>query len=138
MFLLALAGMIAGLLAASNFVIERLPDAKDLIEKLSPYQAMIGLVALILAALRLFSLFGGSDRISLLSYVIALSCVLSTIVVGFLLSFPMINKFIAEQDETGNAKEKAEMLRKKLAPYQVTAGLVSMGTAAYLLLVSIL
>lgn len=138
MFLLALAGIVSGLLAASNFVIERLPDAKDLIEKISPYQAMIGLVALILAALRLFSLFGGSSQVSILSYMMALGCVVATIVVGFLLSFPMINKFIAEQDETGNAKEKAEMLRKKLAPYQVTAGLVSMGTGVYLLLASIL
>ena len=137
MFLLALAGIVSGLLAASNFVIERLPDAKDLIEKLSPYQAMIGLVSLILALLQLFNLFGSNVNMVLLSRIVALGCVGATVVVGFLLSFPMINKFIAEQDETGNAKEKAEMMRKKLSPYQVTAGLVSMGTGAYLLVTSI-
>ena len=44
-----LAGLITiagGLLAASNLIIARKPNAKDLIDKLTPYQGWIGIVML--------------------------------------------------------------------------------------------
>lgn len=123
---------VAGALASANFVIERMPDAKSYIEKIMPYQAMIGFVALILSALLVFNTF--SLKEAMFTKLIYFGCALATIVVGFLLGFPMIQQWITTDEES---KKKAEEIRKKISPYQVLAGLVSMGAGAYLVLAGI-
>jgi hypothetical protein len=40
---------IAGALASANFVIEKLPNSKAYIEKMIPYQAIVGVIAMILS-----------------------------------------------------------------------------------------
>lgn len=124
-----LVAFIAGALAAANFVIERMPNAKDILVKIMPYQAIIGFVALVLSALLVFNTF--SLREAMFTKLIYFGCALSTVVVGFLLGFPMIQQWITTDEKS---KAKAEEIRKKISPYQVLAGLVSMGAGAYLVL----
>lgn len=117
---------IAGALAAANFVIEKLPNTKALIEKMIPYSALIGVVALILSVLKLFDVFSGHE--DMITKLIYLASVVSTAIVGFLLGFPMVQKFLANDVKS---VEKAEEIRKKLSPFQVLAGLFSIGTGLY-------
>jgi len=113
--------VIAGFLASSNFVIERLPNAKEWLIKILPYQAIIGLVAFIFSVLKFLELFNSKD--SFFTNFLVLICCCSTAIVGFLLGFPMVQQWITSDE---NSKQKAGQLRKKLLPYQVLAGLVSL------------
>jgi hypothetical protein len=54
--------------------------------------------------------------------------------VGFLLGFPMVQQFMANDE---NSKAKAEEIRKKLSAYQVIAGLIALGSGVYVLLYGI-
>ncbi len=113
--------VIAGFLASSNFVIERLPNAKEWLIKILPYQVIIGLVAFIFSVLKFLELFNSKD--SFFTNFLVLICCCSTAIVGFLLGFPMVQQWITSDE---NSKQKAGQLRKKLLPYQVLAGLVSL------------
>jgi hypothetical protein len=129
LFVFGLLAVIAGALAASNFVIEKLPNTKGYLEKIVPYQAVIGVVAMILSVLKLLDAF--SIRADFFTKLINFGCIASTVVVGFLLGFPMVQQFFADDEKS---KLKADEFRKKLSPYQVIAGLVAIGTGLYLIL----
>ncbi len=127
-----LLAIIAGALAAANIVIEKLPYTKEYIEKMIPYQAVIGAVALVLSVLKLLDAF--ALKMDNFSLIINLCCIASTAIVGFLLGFPMVQQFMANDE---NSKAKAEEIRKKLSAYQVIAGLVALGSGVYVLLYGI-
>jgi hypothetical protein len=129
LIIFGLLAVVAGALAASNIVIERLPNAKQYIEKMVPYQAIIGVIAMILSVLKVFDVFTAKE--GFFTNVIILGCVVATAIVGFLLGFPMVQQWIASDEKS---KEKAEDIRKKLLPYQVVAGLVGIGAGIYLVL----
>ena len=127
-----LLAIIAGALAAANFVIEKLPNTKEYIEKMIPYQAVIGAVALVLSVLKLLDAF--ALKMDNFSLIINLCCIASTAIVGFLLGFPMVQQFMANDE---NSKAKAEEIRKKLSAYQVIAGLIALASGVYVLLYGI-
>ena len=132
LIIFGLLAIIAGALAASNVVIEKLPNMKQYLEKMIPYQAVIGIVAMVLSVMRTFDVFSGKEV--LFTKLLILCCVAATSVVGFLLGFPMVQQWIANDEKS---KEKAEGVRKKLAPYQVICGLIAIGTGVYLVLAGI-
>lgn len=123
---------LAGALSASNVVIEKLPNAKELIAKIVPYQAIIGVAAFLFGVFKLFDISRMREAMS--TKAVFIGCVAACLVAGFLLGFPMIQKFIAEDEDT---KEKVEGIRKKLSPYQILAGLVALGTGTYLILMGL-
>lgn len=127
-----LLAIIAGALAAANIVIEKLPNTKEYIEKMIPYQAVIGAIALVLSVLKLLDAF--ALKMDNFSLIINLCCIASTAIVGFLLGFPMVQQFMANDE---NSKAKAEEIRKKLSAYQVIAGLIALGSGVYVLLYGI-
>ena len=124
---------IAGALASANFVIEKLPNSKAYIEKMIPYQAIVGVIAMILSVLKLLDAF--TMKADYFTLLIQFSCIASTAIVGFLLGFPMVQQFMANDE---SSKAKAENVRKKLSSYQVIAGLVALGTGAYLLIFAVI
>ncbi len=107
--------IIGGIIAASSLIVAKKPNAQELLDKLTPYQGWIGIVLLIwsiqgiLASIRFFSIIG-----------LATSAVM--FIVGFLLSYALISKYLLEKNET--AKEKGKQLRVKLVKYQVPAGVI--------------
>lgn len=127
-----LLAIIAGALASANIVIEKLPNTKEYIEKMMPYQAVIGAVALVLSVLKLLDAF--ALKMDNFSLIINLCCIASTAIVGFLLGFPMVQQFMANDE---NSKAKAEEIRKKLSAYQAIAGLIALGSGVYMLLYGI-
>ncbi len=107
--------ILGGIIAASSLIVAKKPNAQELIDKLTPYQGWIGVVLLIwsiigiLASIKTFSIIG-----------IATNAV--EFVVGFLLSYGLISKYLLEKNET--AKQKGQELRVKLIKYQVPAGVI--------------
>lgn len=126
-----LAGLITiagGLLAASNLVIARKPNAKDLIDKIAPYQGWIGLVMLF------WGIWGTFDCLRFLSvlgqrplfWTFWLASSLADLTVGFLLGFGLVTKYVLGKNPA--AERRGQLLRQKLAPWQGTFGLVAMAT----------
>ncbi len=129
LIIFGLLSIVAGALAASNVVIEKLPNSKEYINKILPYLAVFGVVAMVLSVLKLLDAF--TLTADLFTKLINFGCIASAAVVGFLLGFPMVQQFMANDEKS---KAKAEEFRKKLAPYQVVTGLICIGAGAYLLI----
>ncbi len=122
----AIATIIGGIIAASGFIISKRPDAKEWIDKITPYQGWlgIGLVAWGLYWLVGFVLpnFGAFTSVPLQLAVI-MTVLISGIGVGFLLGFGLITQYVLSKNETAAAKGAA--LRQKLMTIQAPLGLVA-------------
>jgi hypothetical protein len=131
--LLPIIAIVAGMLAAASVVIKKSPDAANLIEKIRPYEAGIGATALVVGILRLFSVTT-AFKVGFIWGPVFASCVASCILMGFLLGYPVIQNFLLDE-LSDEAKAKSGEMYERLTPYKVTAGLVAMGTGAYLMVI---
>jgi len=118
----------AGILAASSLIIAKKPDAKQLIEKIAPFQATLGIILLGWGLYNFFIVVGPGLMIKFLSAFPLLGITLwgmlvSSILLGIMFGMPMVAKMSA-----GGAA-KGEQMAKKMAPFQVIIGLVAIGSA---------
>lgn len=127
--------ILGGLLAASAFIIARKPNAKELIDKITPYQGWIGV------ALFLWGFYGVFHLITNLGWytadpvfmLLAVGATAVNLGVGFLLGFGLITKYALSKNEA--AMIRGQQMRKKLVAYQVPLGFCAIGLGtAYLLL----
>jgi len=128
----AIIAILGGILAASSLIISKKPNAKELIDKITPFQGWIGII------LTFWGVWGIIQSILNIGYIglawaIGLAVSVVTFIVGFLLGYGLISKYLLEKNET--AKEKGQQLRLKLVNYQVPAGiiLIILGVLAILL-----
>jgi hypothetical protein len=134
-YILPLLIIVGGILAISALIVAKKPEAKQLIDKLTPYQALIGIVML---AWGVISLIRGLKGISFAFKfvpgftVITLAMVASSILLGFMFGMPQIAKWAPGES---NAEVKALELSRKLAPYQVVLGLIGIGSALIFIVV---
>jgi len=108
----SIVAILAGVLASSSYIVNRKPEASDLIEKLVPYQGAIGLLVL-------FWSIRGILRFSFGP--IGLAMIAAQFIVGFLLSYGLLSKYVLSNNDT--AEERGLEVRSKLSQYQVPAGL---------------
>ena len=133
--ILLLAGSV---LAVSALIISKKPSAKEMIDKLVPYQGFIGVALLAWGLIDLIRGFTSTpslaDMISIwpLGGAIILIAVLSEIFLGFLFGMPLIAKW-APGDSP--AEQKALEMQRKVAGYQVILGIVGAAAAIGLLLI---
>jgi len=111
----AIIAILGGIIAASSLIVAKKPNAQELIDKIAPYQGWIGVVLLI------WSIQGLLASIAAFS-IIALATSAIMFIVGFLLAYGLLSKYLLEKNE--EAKEKGQQLRLKLVKYQVPAGVV--------------
>ena len=104
-------------------IIARKPNARELIDKLTPYAGWIGIVMFgwgvweMIGVLTNLSWLGSAP----LTWTFWLLCGLSDLSVGFLLGFGLITKYTMGGNKV--AIEKSQAIREKLAPYQGALGL---------------
>jgi len=120
--LISIAG---GILAAAALIIARKPDAKALIDKLTPYQGWIGLV---MFGWGIHEIIGVLTNMGLMTSMFTrwLFWALtggSDLVVGFLLGFGLLVKYALGKNATAMAR--GQQIRVKLAAYQGVFGIVS-------------
>jgi len=126
---------LGGVLAASGSIIKKKPNAAELIDKVAPYQGFIGLVILFWGISSLFTSLTSMSLLSVapVSWIIMLITAIATFIVGFLLSFSLLSKYLFSKNETALAK--GQSLRGKLINYQVPAGYLLIVMAILSLLV---
>ncbi|MCU0866537.1 MAG: hypothetical protein MUC36_22355 [Planctomycetes bacterium] len=123
--LFALLLITCGLLAASNLIIAKRPDAKALFDMVAPFAGILGLVLLGLGVLHLIK------YATLLGLIGLLTCVLA-ILLGFLQSFGLIGKLLG--GKSPEAIAKGEQLRAKLTTVQIPLGIAGVALGIYSLI----
>jgi hypothetical protein len=119
------------MIASSNLIIARKPNARELIDKLTPYAGWIGIV---MFGWGVWETIGVVTHLGFLAsapqqWVFWTLVALSDLLVGFLLGFGLITKYTMSGSKV--AQEKSAAIREKLAPYQGGLGIfaIVMGVA---------
>ena len=119
-----------GILAASALIIARKPNAKDLIDKLTPYQGWIGVVMFFWGSWAVIDCVThlGYLTIAPIYWIFWLAQGVADLLVGFLLGFGLITKYALGKNAVAQAR--GQQIRAKLAGYQGVFGLfaIAMGT----------
>jgi hypothetical protein len=124
-FIGALVLIAGGLLAASTIIVARRPDAQQVINRLVPFQAMIGVALLALGIINSIRLLtsGGLRGLSAVPFFSAslLSMLGCSILLGFLFGMPLISRLIPG---SSSAEQKAAEFAQKIAAFQIVLGLL--------------
>ncbi|MGB0869364.1 MAG: hypothetical protein ACPGSD_07180 [Flavobacteriales bacterium] len=116
----ALIAIVGGLIAASGFIVSKKPNAKELLDKLTPFQGWIGVVLTFWGLWGAIQLVLNIGNIGIV-WIIAFAVNVVEFIVGFLLGYGLISKYLLEKNE--QAKEKGQALRLKLTKYQIPSGM---------------
>ncbi len=117
--------IILGVLAAASVIIKKKPEAKALIDFLVPFQGWIGFVCFFWGA---WGVIGSVRTIAGLAsnpllWGMGLAAASLLIGLGLLLGFALISKYVLSKNDA--AMQKGEMLRAKLANYQIPLGFIA-------------
>jgi hypothetical protein len=126
--------LLGGILASSSLIIAKKPDAKGLIDKLTPYQAGLGVVLLVLGIWNFITYLGFLMHPFgwALAGITMWAMIASLILLGFLFGMPQIAKWIPGES---SAEQTALELAKKLVPYQTPLGVLAIVSALLALLI---
>jgi len=123
-----LALIVLGALSAASLIVAKKPNAAELLNKITPYQGWFGIFACLWG---LFGIIWALVGIGVLAWGIfgviwwltwLLGCVLLA-VLGFILGYGLITKYVFGKNE--EAKAKGDAILAKLAPLQGTLGIVA-------------
>ena len=124
--------LVLGVVCASNLIIARKPDAKELIGKVAPYQGWIGAISALWGAWWLINwiLNVGVMMTWPILGITWLANSLLLLGLGLLCGIGVLKTFV----KTPAATEKLDLTVSKLAPYQGILGLVGIGVAIWTIL----
>jgi hypothetical protein len=130
--------ILLSIIAVPSLTLAKKPNAKELLEKIEPYQGWIGIVfcfwgiwGVITALLNIEWLTTSPPW-----WITFLTGNTASAVLGFMLGFGLINKYFLSKNEV--AKAKAEELRIKIAPKQGKLGLVGIIVGSWMIIASFL
>jgi hypothetical protein len=120
---------VLGILGASNLIIAKKPDAKEMIAKLAPYQGWIGVISCFWGVWGLISSVLGLGMLTTwpILWITLLATAVVQALLGFLLGIGVMKTFIKDP----KANEKMDQTLSKLSPYQGTLGLVAIGIGVW-------
>ncbi len=123
--------LILGVLAVPNLVLSKQPDAKKVLDKITPYQGWIGLISGIYGIIRIPYLFSGLSLFKLglrgiLLYAILAVFVVTQTLLGFILGVGVLKTFVKDPTAQG----KLDQTLAKIIPYQATLGLLAIADGA--------
>lgn len=132
-YVLVLSLIVTGALAAYGLIVAKQPNAKQLLDKITPVQGIIGIVALIwgiwmvITALRTTALI---DTLPGYWFILLASGVVQ-VILGFLLGYGLIQQYALSKNPAAMAR--GEQAREKLVKFQVPVGLASIALGVLLL-----
>lgn len=130
--------ILLSIIAVPSLLLSKKPNAKELLEKIEPYQGWIGLVfcfwgvwGIISAVLNI-----GWLSVAPILWATYLAGNILSALLGFMLGIGLINKLFLSKNEA--AKAKAEELRSKIAPKQGKLGILGLAVGAWMIVASFL
>lgn len=128
--------ILLSIIAVPSLILSKKPNAKELLEKVEPYQGWIGLVFCILGVWGIVSAVLNLNWLA--SAPVWWSTLLAGSIVqaglGFMLGYGLANRlFLSKSPE---AQRKAEELRGKIAPKQGRLGILGLGLGVWVLVAS--
>jgi hypothetical protein len=125
-----------GILGASNLIIARKPDAKEMIAKLAPYQGWMGAVSALWGAWGIISAVLSIGWLAHwpIYWITFLADSVLQFSLGLLLGVGVLKTFI----KNPQANEKMNQTITKLAPFQGTLGLVAIGLGVWMVVAGFL
>jgi hypothetical protein len=123
--------IVCGILAAASFIVTKRPDAKKLIDQLTPVQGWVGTVV---CCLGLWSLVQMLLHVSImrhapLTYFIALATGCAMTLLGFTLGYGLINRYALSKNP--EAAERGVAVQQKLLTIQVPLGLAGIALGVF-------
>lgn len=130
--------ILLGLLAVPSLLLSKKPDAKELLDKVTPYQGWIGVAFAVLGLIGLVKCLLNLKLFYLLPVVWLtwLLVELVTVSLGFILGYGLINKYALSKNET--AAEKGKQMLEKLLPIQGKLGVTSIILGVWFILSGII
>ncbi|KPM31566.1 Hypothetical protein I595_2059 [Croceitalea dokdonensis DOKDO 023] len=130
--------VLLSILAVPSLLLSKKPNAKELLEKIEPYQGWIGLIFCI------WGVWGIISSILNLGWLTSAPIWWATLLagsivqagLGFMLGFGTINKLVIGSNV--QAQEKAAELREKIAPKQGKLGLFGLFLGVWVIVASFL
>ena len=118
--------IVAGVLGAAALIIQKQPNARDMIAKLVPFQGIIGIILLIwslIMLIRILPYLGAILQFAALSGLIAIVTLLVGIALGFLLGYGLIKQYVLSKN--AGAAQSGDTVQMSLAKFQGPLGLVA-------------
>ncbi|CDF79330.1 conserved hypothetical membrane protein [Formosa agariphila KMM 3901] len=130
--------IVLSIIAVPSLLLSKKPNAKELLEKIEPYQGWIGLIFCF------YGIWGIVFSILNLGWISTFPIWWGTLlagniiqaVLGFMLGFSLINKYVLSKNDT--VKDNAIILREKLAPKQGKLGLIGIVVGIWMIVANIL
>ncbi len=128
--------ILLSIIAVPSLILAKKPDAKELLEKVEPYQGWIGLAFCFWGIWGVITAILNIGWLSVwpVWWITLLAGNLIEAILGFMLGFGLINKFFLSKNEA--AKAKANQLREKLAPKQGKLGLIGIAVGVWMIIAS--
>ncbi len=130
--------VLLSIIAVPSLILSKKPNAKELLEKVEPYQGWIGIIfcfwgvwGIITAILNI-----GWLRVAPIWWITLLAGNIISAALGFMLGSGLINKFFLSKNDV--AKAKAKELRAKIAPKQGKLGILGIIVGAWMIAASFL
>jgi hypothetical protein len=124
--------LVLGVVCASNLIIARKPDAKELIAKVAPYQGWIGAISALWGAWWLINWILNVG-VMMTWPILGITWLANSILLlglGLLCGIGVLKTFV----KAPAATEKLDLTVAKLAPYQGVLGLIGIGVAIWTIL----
>ncbi|WP_299901247.1 hypothetical protein [uncultured Aquimarina sp.] len=130
--------ILLSILAVPSLLLSKKPNAKELLEKIEPYQGWIGFAFCFWGVWGIISAILNLGWLTTypIWWVSLLAGNIISAALGFMLGFGLINKFFLSKNQA--AKEKADELRAKLAPKQGKLGVFGLIVGGWMIVASFL
>lgn len=124
--------IVLSLIAVPSIILAKKPNAQELLDKVAPYQGWIGLLFTFWGVYGV--IFSGVLGLGWMTtwpiyWITLLAVNIMQAVLGFLLGYGMISKYIFSKSE--EARKKGEQLLAKLAPIQGKLGLAGIAVGCW-------
>ncbi len=130
--------IVLSILAVPSLLLSKKPNAKELLEKIEPYQGWIGFIFCIWGIWGIISAILNLGWLTTypIWWITLLAGNIISAILGFMLGFGLISKYFLSKSE--EAKEKANRLREKLAPKQGKLGIIGIIVGCWMIVASFL
>lgn len=130
--------ILCGVLGAASYIVAKRPDAKETIDKLTPIQGWLGVIVCLWGIWTVITALLHMNLLSIIPvwWVTLLATGLVMTCLGFLLGYGLIQQYALANNESAAAR--GEMVRARLATYQTTLGLISIGLGVWCVIAAVI